>query len=131
MEEEFTPLTSEQLQQLFGEGYDVTVNNIVDDAKKSIAESEPPKVEETPLETETAQEPKDESANQETSSPTFEARIDHSAVALAVKPFENIKVIKVNGKLVIKDLEEGLSPIHKICRAIKNFFVDKKPKKKT
>lgn len=57
-------------------------------------------------------------------------RIDHSAIAFAVEPFQNIKVIKKDGKLVIKDLEVGISPLHKFCRAIKNFFVDRKPKNK-
>lgn len=63
--------------------------------------------------------------------PTQEqSRIDHSAIAFAVEPFQNIKVVKKDGKLVIKDLEVGISPLHKICRAIKNFFVDRKPKNK-
>mgnify|MGYP000537271873 CR=1 FL=1 len=63
--------------------------------------------------------------------PTQEqTRIDHSAIAFAVEPFQNIKVVKKDGKLVIKDLEVGISPLHKICKAIKNFFVDRKPKDK-
>lgn len=63
--------------------------------------------------------------------PTQEqTRIDHSAIAFAVEPFQNIKVIKKDGKLVIKDLEVGISPLHKFCKVIKNFFVDRKPKDK-
>ena len=59
-----------------------------------------------------------------------QTRIDHSAIAFAVEPFQNIKVIKKDGKLVIQDLEIGISPLHKFGRAIKNFFIDRKPKNK-
>lgn len=49
-----------------------------------------------------------------------------TAVALAVNPFDNIMVIKRNGKLVVRTLDDGESPFMKFIKKIFRFFVSKK-----